>query len=255
MRKVSIAIIVTLISVAASVGVLVYSLQHPQKSQKPTPWWAWILVIAIAILSALAPIGWNMIRSRVRRRGLSARTSTVASDLDFNEDKESSQLASGPYRSSEEYRLALYRKQSNEAENELVKYLPSNPRRAKQLINHQRLYARIAEDRKVFGGKPELTHHHLAKWVLIVEEWPRLGAVLTHDPSKMSALEESSTLDGLQKSIDNSAPGIRATDELLQILHNEITISPILARLVRFEAAPSASASGQHFSSTMQSDV
>ena len=61
------------------------------------------------------------------------------------------------------------------AETEMAPYLPANLRRAKRLINHQRLYALIGEQRGIFGGDPELTHRHLAQWVLIVEHWPWLG--------------------------------------------------------------------------------
>jgi hypothetical protein len=109
---------------------------------------------------------------------------------------------------AEDLRLKEYKTKRDAAEYELRPYLPANPRGAKRLINHERLYAQIAEDRGIFGGSPELTYRHLAKWVLIVEHWPRLAAALTREPGKIEALER---------------------------------LAPILGRLVRFEPAVTTS--------------
>jgi hypothetical protein len=137
-------------------------------------------------------------------------------------------------------RLKEYTQLRSEAENEIAKYLPTNPRRAKRLINHQRLYALIAEDRRIFGGSPELTHRHLAKWILLVENWPRLGSALTRDPSKIMAIEQSPTLRDLQEELDDVTSGVRASKELHQLLREGPSLSPVLARLVRFEASSSS---------------
>jgi len=149
-----------------------------------------------------------------------------------------------PEFTAEELRLKEYSARREEAEQELMSFLPVNPRRAKRLVNHERLYALIAEDRGIFGGDPELTHRHLAKWVLIVEGWPRLGAALTRNPDGIAALERSGTLSELQAAIDTMVPMVRASDELLQVLHESVPLSPVLARLVRFESAPSAGSDG-----------
>jgi hypothetical protein len=138
--------------------------------------------------------------------------------------------------STEIHRLEEYDLSRDVTESEIAPYLPSNLRSAKRLVNHERLYALIGEYRGIFGGDPELTHRHLAKWVLIIEHWPRLGAALTREPAMMNALEEASNISELQTALDLISPGSRADDELFQVLQYGTSLSPVLARLVRFEA-------------------
>lgn len=143
-------------------------------------------------------------------------------------------------RDEAERRLAEYTKRRGEAEYWLGPYLPANVRRAKRLINHERLYVMIAEDRGVFGGTPALTHQHLAKWVLIVEHWPRLGAALVRDPGLIDGLEQTAGVRELQEALDSAVPGVRATADLVEILRDGNPLGQVLARLVRFEPATSA---------------
>jgi hypothetical protein len=138
---------------------------------------------------------------------------------------------------AEDLRLKEYRTKRDEAEYELLPYLPANPRGAKRLINHERLYAQIAEDRDIFGGSPELTYRHLAKWVLIIEHWPRLGAALTREPDKIEALENCPDVEALQAQLKHIDSNIRASDEMFSVLGKGIPLAPILGRLVRFEPA------------------
>jgi hypothetical protein len=172
-------------------------------------------------------------RSRYRRRRLEARIAS-AEDVAAFEEEDREFFALG----TEDRRLLRYRAERDEAEKELGPYLPANPRQAKRIINHERLYALIAEDRGIFGGNPELTHRHLAKWVLILEHWPRLGAALTREPAKMQEIEECLTVEMLGQVIDSLISGTQVTDELFQFLRGGVPLSSILDRLVRFE--PSA---------------
>jgi hypothetical protein len=181
------------------------------------------IVASIIIFSGL--VSW--IRARFRRRSLVERI--TGNVIPGEETTESSE---------EDLRLKEYRTKRDEAEKELSPYLPANPRGAKRLINHERLYGQIAEDRHIFGGKPELTYSHLAKWVLIIEHWPRLGAALTRDPDKIGALENCTDVQKLQEELNPIDTNLRATDELLDVLNEAIPLSPILSRLVRFQ--PSA---------------
>jgi hypothetical protein len=137
--------------------------------------------------------------------------------------------------------VARYIVDREAAERRLAVYLPANPRRAKRLINHERLYRQIGENRRIFGGDPELTYDHMARWSLIVEEWPRLSAALTRDPAIMTTLESAADTDSLQQALDVQVPGVKATDELFMVLcgDGDVRLSPVLARLVRFETAPS----------------
>jgi hypothetical protein len=191
-----------------------------------------VLVFGLYIVSVV-----RRIRDEHRRRSLEAR---ISRDADFlSEVPDSSKLAE--YRSglaAEDLRLREYKAKRDEAEYELRPYLPANPRGAKRLINHERLYVQIAEDRGIFGGSPEVTYRHLAKWILIVEHWPRLGAILTREPDKMKALENCTSVEVLQTKLKLIDPNIRATNEMFSVLGKAVPLSPVLGRLVRFE--PSA---------------
>jgi hypothetical protein len=198
-----------------------------------------ILIIAAVATTILVSISIPVISSLSRRRLLKVRIGEVeiqtkgAAQL-FAEV--SSRLEFGT--ADEDRRLMEYKKSKrDEAEKELRPYLPANPRSAKRLINHERLYFQIAEDRDIFGGNPELTYRHLAKWVLIIEHWPRLGAALTRDPDKIQGLESCTDIKALQERLDPIDSNSQATDELLRVLSKTIALSPILGRLVRFEPA------------------
>ena len=196
-----------------------------------------ILVLAPGVFFVWAAITLvNRSRGERRRRSLEARTSGDA-DL-LPEGDGSSELAEEHGRlAPEDLRLKEYRTKRDEAEYELRPYLPANPRGAKRLINHERLYVQIAEDRGIFGGNPELTYGHLAKWVLIVEHWPRLGAALTRDPNKLKVLENCASVGDLQEQLELIDSNVLASDEMISVLGKGVSLSPVLGRLVRFEAS------------------
>jgi hypothetical protein len=194
-----------------------------------------ILILLVIIISVwIAVRHANRSRDESRRKSLEAR---ISGDADLlSEATHSSMLAEWRSRLAyEDLRLKEYKTKRDEAEHELLPYLPANPRGAKRLINHERLYVQIAEDRGIFGGSPELTYRHLAKWVLIVEHWPRLGASLIRDPYKMKILENCVSVETLQTELDLIDPNIRATGEMLSVLGKAVPLSPILDRLVRFK--------------------
>ena len=85
-------------------------------------------------------------------------------------------------------RLRLrYLKARKDAEEEVRRFLPTNPRTAKRMVNHVSLAMAIAEERRLFDD-PVITQQHLAKWIGISEQWPELGAVLTTSPEHMGEL-------------------------------------------------------------------
>jgi hypothetical protein len=187
------------------------------------------IILAVAALCYVVYSVAFRARDRERRRSIEA---LIGGGVD-------SKLAEERNKRAAEYlRLMEYKTKRDEAEYELRPYLPANPRGAKRLINHERLYVQIAEDRNIFGGSPELTYRHLAKWVLIIEHWPRLGAALTRNPSVMKTLENCTKVEDLQKELKLIDPNMLATDEMLSVLSKGVPLSPILSRLVRFE--PSA---------------
>jgi hypothetical protein len=214
--------------VAVTVGITIYLLRTPSSTASSLATLLSAGVGLISLIVAVAPSGQRL-WSRYRRRQLKVRIALADEAPLGKEDRKYSAL------DTEDRRLVRYRADRVEAEKELGPYLPANPRKAKRIINHGRLYALIGEDRGVFGGDPELTHRHLAKWVLILEHWPRLGAALTREPTKMQDIEDSQTVEKLQEIIDTIIPGTRATDDLFRFLHHGVSLSPVLDRLVRFE--------------------
>lgn len=220
----------------------------------------WTIITGLAVLVTLGRLGLQVLqpvaevlRSWLRRRELSARISVeIGGDRIELEQASSEQISqlleafqrmhpedpdAATERVQAERRLIEDRASRSAAERSLAPYLPANPRRAKRLINHERLYATIAEDRGVFGGDPELTYRHLAKWVLIVEHWPRLGAALVRSPMHIGALEHAADVDELQEVLTATVPGVYASMDLVQVLRDGIPLAPVLPRLVRFEPA------------------
>jgi len=228
------SVIAIVLAVAGTGFGIYYSLRPTSGSSSAAAWVTAAVSIVATIVAIIATIEGPVQRwwSRYRRRRLEARIASAEVVAPEGEDRKYFAL------DTEDRRLVRYRAELDEAERELGPYLPANPRQAKRIINHGRLYALIAQDRGIFGGNPELTHRHLAKWVLILEHWPRLGAALTREPAKMQEIEECLTVDALGQVIDTVISGTRATDELFQFLRGGVTLSPVLDRLVRFE--PSA---------------
>lgn len=196
---------------------------------------------AVGVVAAVVT-GFTTFRSTRTRTEYRERITGIADSLGSG-SQTPPDLGDAPAPDDEELIVARYvaeRTAAEEAELRLAAYLPANPRRAKRLINHERLYRLIGEYRGVFGGEPELTYDHMARWSLIVEEWPRLGAALTRDPSMMSRLEVAVGIAGLQQTLGAEAPGVKATGELFNLLCGDdgVRLSPVLARIVRFETAP-----------------
>jgi hypothetical protein len=231
---------------------------------------SWLVILPV-LLAVLYPLraGIEAVIARVytsiRRRLLEDRISKIEIQVDERRIKLTGMSTETIERvwmelgltdnvSAEDLRLAEYSIQRDQAEKEIAAYLPDNPRRAKRLINHERLYARIAEDRGIFGGSPELSHRHLAKWVLIIEAWPRLGAALTRDPSQMEALELTSDIQELQSAL--AFIGMQPTEQLFKVLHEGVRLSPILERLVRFDPAkPDSAEKSADFNDQRHSEV
>lgn len=129
-----------------------------------------------------------------------------------------------------------YQRAREEAEAEVRRYLPTNPRTAKRMVNHVSLTMAIAEQRGLFRD-PNLTQQHLGKWIGLSEQWPALGAALTAAPERIADLEKATSLAELQEILDNIAPGTMASDEMRRRLREGAPLNGILDKLVRFEAS------------------
>lgn len=135
---------------------------------------------------------------------------------------------------TEAIRAAQYERASEEAEVEVRAHLPLNPRSAKRVLNHLRLALLIATARGVFND-PKVQRKHLAKWVLLGEQWPTLSTALIAEPTAMDQLEAAADLSSLQDALAEMgvASTVQASDELLELLHNEVRIAPVLGQLIR----------------------
>lgn len=221
-------------SVAAGLSVWFIFAHASSHSSTLTSWSLYLTVGAVP--AALIPIvvfavsGYRSSRSRSEYR---SRIADIV-NAGVSSPEEISQADSNGL----DQVVARYVADRDAAERRLAAYLPANPRRAKRLINHERLYRQIGEYRGIFGGNPELTYDHVARWSLIVEEWPRLGAALTSDPAIMKMLETAQDVAGLQQVLNARVPGVKATDDLFKVMCVDGYLSPVLARVVRFETAP-----------------
>jgi hypothetical protein len=54
----------------------------------------------------------------------------------------------------------------------------------------------------------------------------------------MKMLETAEDIAGLQQVLDARVPGVKATDDLFKVMCVDGHLSPVLARVVRFETAP-----------------
>jgi hypothetical protein len=126
-----------------------------------------------------------------------------------------SDLVSSSFLDSEEFR---------EVETFISENPPTLPREAKRSFNHAQLLTEIARARHMFGGTPELTPAHLAKWLVLREQWPALGRSIVVDPERLAALEGSAR-DG------------DISPEAWELLSRGPRLSEVIVRLVYFQPA------------------
>ena len=77
-----------------------------------------------------------------------------------------------------------------QAESEILRFLPQVPRSAKRLANHLRLLLAVAYWRNMLGGAPQLRAAHLGKWMVLLERWPELGFAVRANPSLLANIEK-----------------------------------------------------------------
>jgi hypothetical protein len=124
-------------------------------------------------------------------------------------------LVSSSFLDSEEFR---------EVEEYIGKNPPALPREAKRSFNHAQLLTEIARARQMFGGTPELTPEHLAKWLVVREQWPALSREIAVSPERLTALES--------RNADGEIP-----PEVYELLERKPRLSDVIERLVYFQPA------------------
>jgi hypothetical protein len=101
---------------------------------------------------------------------------------------------------------------------------PALPREAKRSFNHAQLLTEIARARHMFGGDPVLTPAHLAKWLVLREQWPALGREIAVEPERLTDLESRNG-------------GGDAPPEVYELLDRGPRLSDVIERLVYFQPA------------------
>ena len=104
----------------------------------------------------------------------------------------------------------------------IVENPPALPREAKRSFNHAQLLTEIARARHMFGGTPVLTPAHLAKWLVLREQWPAIARAVAREPEVLGHLER----------------GEHERDpELTELLESEPHLGDVIERLVYFQPA------------------
>jgi hypothetical protein len=114
----------------------------------------------------------------------------------------------------------------------MVEHPPALPRSAKRMLNHARLLTRIALDRSVFDGQPQLAPEHLGKWIVLCERWWALAEALTTTPSLMRDLEQASEEKNLAEFLINHQIEEVPTSEMRSLLSSDPPLTPVIERLV-----------------------
>jgi hypothetical protein len=121
-----------------------------------------------------------------------------------------------------------------EVEKVIEHHPPRFPRGAKRMLNHARLLTRIARERGMFGGEPELSAQHLGKWIVLRERWPTLARYVEEHPSDLEQFEMGHPAGTLP-------PEVTASDvELIQLLRTPPLLGNVINRLIYFEPAVAA---------------
>jgi hypothetical protein len=122
-----------------------------------------------------------------------------------------------------------------EADAEVVKFLPLVPRGAKRMMNHLRLRLYVAIRRRLLEPGSGLTARHVGKWVVFEQRWPELAQEVADRVEVLSELEqvpEPKKLGGTLKRLRLSAA---ASDDLFEFLSTEPKLGPVAQELVYLE--------------------
>jgi uncharacterized membrane protein YuzA (DUF378 family) len=121
-----------------------------------------------------------------------------------------------------------------QAESEILKFLPRVPRSAKRLANHLRLLLVVASERKMLGGVPPLESAHLGKWIVLLERWPEVGWAVRANPALLADMEKRASDDpsGLADTIRAFAPRMTDFTTVTEFFRAEPALTPVVLRLI-----------------------
>jgi hypothetical protein len=126
-----------------------------------------------------------------------------------------SDLVSSSFLDSQEFRAV---------ETFICEHPPALPREAKRSFNHAQLLTEIARARQMFGGQPTLTPAHLAKWLVLREQWPALGRAIALEPERLAEMEGAAGPNGV-------------SPEAFELICRDPHLGAVIERLVYFQPA------------------
>lgn len=121
-----------------------------------------------------------------------------------------------------------------QAESEVLKFLPRVPRSAKRLVNHLRLLLVVASERKMLGGQPALEATHLGKWAVLLERWPELGFAIRVNPALLADVEKMAhdNAQALPDFIRSFSPAATDLSDTTEFFKSEPTLAEVIPRLI-----------------------
>ena len=124
-----------------------------------------------------------------------------------------------------------------EADAEVVAFLPLIPRSAKRMMNHLRLRLYVAIRRDLLGPGSGITPRHLGKWVVFEERWPELVRGVLEQPGKLNELEEADDVSELGEAMTRLQLDAVSSQDLVDFLATDPKIGPVAEQLIFLEPA------------------
>ena len=210
--------------VAWVAGVIVYAIANPawvETEETGTPddiiGFGFFVAVALTVWSL-----WLRWRARKKRKQLKQQIEELKdqrlSPKEIERKVETranksliSDLVSSSFLDSAEFRAV---------ETFIVDNPPTLPREAKRSFNHAQLMTEIARARHMFA--PDLTPAHLAKWLVLREQWPALARAIARDPEVLEELERGAG---------------QRDPELVELLDSGPALGAVVERLIYFQPA------------------
>ncbi len=133
--------------------------------------------------------------------------------------------------------LVDYAEELTPVEDVILCYPPPLPRAAKRMLNHARLLTRIARDRQLFGGDPELVPAHLGKWIVLQERWPTFAAAVLDRPRLLNSCEQDTHPASIGTSLSSWSAKLPHGDAFRELIASDPPLGEVIERLIHFEPA------------------
>jgi KAP family P-loop domain len=213
-----------------------------------------LVIFTVASFARSIPSAVGRVHAAIAKRKLRAVIETIKTETDDPVELERRVLETpeakkrlGLARQLLQTQLVDDSELRDQAEREILSFLPPYPRSAKRMLNHLRVLLVIASLREMLGGTPALTAAHLGKWVVLTERWPELARALKANPQKLGPVEEAVArydvdsavaLEELDSALSAGVLPRLGSRDLLRFLVEKPHLGAVLERLVHMAPAP-----------------